>query len=123
MEYVLIKVKHFIFPVDFVVLDMEEDRGIPLILGRSFLRTARTLIDVHGGKLILRVGDDQIEFNFQNTIKYPPEVDSCWMIEELEEESSALNILTESLEMCLMNALMKEDDIEVETFHFQYDKI
>src|SRR3954463_14828122 len=57
IEDVLIKVEHFIFPVDFVVLDMEEDRNIPLILGRSFLRTGRTLIDVHGGKLILRVGE------------------------------------------------------------------
>src|SRR3954464_8386650 len=73
IEDVLMKVEHFIFPVDFVVLDMEEDRGIPLILGRPFLRTGRTLIDVHGGKLILRVGEDQIEFSFQNSMKYPPE--------------------------------------------------
>ena len=58
IEDVLIKVEHFIFPVDFVVLDMEEDRNIPLILGRSFLRTARTIIDVYEGKLIMRLGDD-----------------------------------------------------------------
>lgn len=32
-EYVLIKIKHFIFRGDFTVLDMEEDGGIPLILG------------------------------------------------------------------------------------------
>ena len=37
IEDILIKVKHFISPVNFVVLDMEEDRNIPLILGRSFL--------------------------------------------------------------------------------------
>ncbi|KAL5555463.1 hypothetical protein UlMin_037699 [Ulmus minor] len=46
IEDVLIKVDKFIFPTDFVVLDMEEDREIPLILGRPFLATGRTLIDV-----------------------------------------------------------------------------
>ena len=39
-EDLLIKVDKFIFPVDFVVVDMEEDPKIPIILGRSFLNTA-----------------------------------------------------------------------------------
>ena len=46
----------FIFPVDFVILDFEENRHCPLILGRPFLNTGRALIDVHEGKLTLRVG-------------------------------------------------------------------
>ena len=37
VEDVLIKVDKFIFPVDFIVLDMEEDWEIPLILGDLFL--------------------------------------------------------------------------------------
>ena len=49
------KVDKFIFPVDFIVLDMEEDREIPIILGRLFLATGRALIDVHKGELRLRV--------------------------------------------------------------------
>ena len=56
VEDVLVKVDKFIFPVDFIVLDMEEeDREIPLLLGRPFLATGRTIIDVQQGKLILRV--------------------------------------------------------------------
>ena len=39
LEDVLIKVWKFIFPVDFVVIDMEEDKQMPLLLGRSFLAT------------------------------------------------------------------------------------
>ena len=39
LEDVLIKVDKFIFPVDFVVLDMEEDQEILIILGRPFLAT------------------------------------------------------------------------------------
>ncbi|XP_073138509.1 uncharacterized protein [Henckelia pumila] len=46
VDDVLVKVDKFIFPVDFVVLDMEEDNEIPLILGRTFLATGKALIDV-----------------------------------------------------------------------------
>ncbi|KAL5545248.1 hypothetical protein UlMin_009032 [Ulmus minor] len=65
IEDVLIKVDKFIFPADFVVLDMEEDREMPLILGRPFLATGRTLIDVQQGKLILRVDDEQVTFDLK----------------------------------------------------------
>ena len=46
IEDVLVKVDKFIFPVDFIVLDMEEDQDIPIILGWPFLAIGRTLIDV-----------------------------------------------------------------------------
>jgi len=46
IEDVLVKVKKLYFPADFIVLDMEEDREVPLILGRPFLTTGNTLIDV-----------------------------------------------------------------------------
>ena len=46
LEDVLIKVGKFIFPVDFVVIDMEEDKQVPLLLGRPFLATGAALIDV-----------------------------------------------------------------------------
>ena len=39
IEDVLVKVDKFIFPTDFIVLDMEEDKQIPIILGRPFLAT------------------------------------------------------------------------------------
>ena len=46
IDDVLVKVGKFIFPMDFIILDMEEDREVPLILGRPFLATRRALIDV-----------------------------------------------------------------------------
>ena len=46
LEDVLIKVEKFIFPVDFVVIDIEEDKKVPLLLGRPFLATGASLIDV-----------------------------------------------------------------------------
>ena len=58
VEDVLVKVDKFIFPADFIVLDMEEDADIPLLLGRPFLATGRTLIDVQKGELTMRVQDE-----------------------------------------------------------------
>ena len=62
LENLLVRVESFMFPVDFVVLDIREDEHVPLILGRPFLRTARALIDVSDGRITLRVGDDSITF-------------------------------------------------------------
>ncbi|GJR16374.1 reverse transcriptase domain-containing protein [Tanacetum coccineum] len=62
-EDVFVKVGSFYFPTDFVVVDFEADPRVPLILGRSFLRTSRTLIDVYEGELILRDGDERLIFH------------------------------------------------------------
>ncbi|XP_057775032.1 uncharacterized protein LOC130994014 [Salvia miltiorrhiza] len=58
VENVLVKVGDFIFPADFVVLDIGDDNKIPLILERSFLATGRALIDVEKGELTLRVHEE-----------------------------------------------------------------
>ena len=55
-EDVLVKVGKFIFLVDFLVINMEEDKHVPLLLGRPFFATGATLIDVKKGELTLRVG-------------------------------------------------------------------
>ena len=55
IEDFLVKVDKFTFLADFIVLDMEEDKGIPIILGRPFLAAGRAMIDVQRGELKLRV--------------------------------------------------------------------
>ncbi|XP_062088966.1 uncharacterized protein LOC133795533 [Humulus lupulus] len=57
IEDVLVQVDKFIFPADFIILDYEADREVPIILGRPFLATGRTLIDVQKGELTMRVND------------------------------------------------------------------
>ena len=52
----------FIFPTNFLILDMEEDEEIPIILGRPFLATGRALIDVHKGELKLHVQYEEVTF-------------------------------------------------------------
>ncbi|KAL0404366.1 UNVERIFIED_CONTAM: hypothetical protein Sradi_2077400 [Sesamum radiatum] len=70
VEDVLVKVGKFIIPVDFIVLDMEEDVNMPLILERPFLVTRRALIDVQKGQLTLRVNDEHVVFNVFKPMKY-----------------------------------------------------
>ncbi|GJW18780.1 reverse transcriptase domain-containing protein [Tanacetum coccineum] len=60
----------FQFPADFMVVDFEQDPRVPLILGRSFLKTSRALIDVYKGEITLRVGKEAITFNLDQTSRY-----------------------------------------------------
>nr|GEX13844.1 hypothetical protein [Tanacetum cinerariifolium] len=59
---VLVRVGKFVFPTDFMILDMPEDVKVPLILRRPFLSTARAKINVFKRKITLRVGDEKIIF-------------------------------------------------------------
>ncbi|GKE95097.1 reverse transcriptase domain-containing protein, partial [Tanacetum coccineum] len=68
-EDIFVKVGNFYFLTDFVVVDFEADPRVPLILGRSFLRTSRALIDVYEGELVLRDGNEQITFHVNGTSK------------------------------------------------------
>ncbi|GJS16925.1 reverse transcriptase domain-containing protein [Tanacetum coccineum] len=67
---VFVKVGKFHFPTDFVVVDFEADPRVPLILGRSFLRTGRALIDVYGEEITLRVDNEAVTFNLNQTTRY-----------------------------------------------------
>ena len=46
VEDVLVKVYKLILPTYFIILDMDEEKDVPIILGRQFLATCRTVIDV-----------------------------------------------------------------------------
>ncbi|GJX10890.1 lysophospholipid acyltransferase 1-like protein [Tanacetum coccineum] len=65
-ENVLVGINKFVFPVDFIVLDIPEDINVPLILERPFLSTAHAIIDVFKRKIALRVGNDKIVFKSNN---------------------------------------------------------
>ncbi|GJY01955.1 reverse transcriptase domain-containing protein [Tanacetum coccineum] len=74
-EDVYLKVGKFKFPADFVVVDFDADPRVPLILGRSFLKTGRALIDVNKGELTLRVRKEAVTFNLDQTSRYSSNYD------------------------------------------------
>ncbi|GJZ03857.1 reverse transcriptase domain-containing protein [Tanacetum coccineum] len=91
IKNLLVKVDRFVFLVDFVILDMDEDSKVPLILGRSFLSTYRCLVDVYEKKMTIWVDDEEVIFYIDKSMKYYPKQDDTLYyintIEPLVEEN------------------------------------
>ncbi|XP_070034486.1 uncharacterized protein [Nicotiana tomentosiformis] len=71
VEDFLVRVDKFVFPIDFIVVNMEENKEVPLILGRQFFLTGRAILDIHQRRLMLRVGEDTVtlEMNVETGAK------------------------------------------------------
>ena len=85
MEDVLVKVRKFIFPVDFVILDFENDEEGPLILGMPFMYIAKAILDVYEGTLILRVGEESCKFNMYQGMKNPSDFDNYMRVDVIDD--------------------------------------
>ncbi|CAN6585777.1 unnamed protein product [Malus baccata var. baccata] len=86
---VLEDVNHLIFPANFYVLDMEDSvhsTSLPILLGKPFMKTARTKIDVLKGTLTMEFDGEVIDFNISETMRYPVDDHSCFSIDEYLEE-------------------------------------
>ncbi|KAM2409102.1 hypothetical protein ACFX1X_028050 [Malus domestica] len=84
LEDVLVQVNNLIFPADFYVLDMEDSAHstpLPIILGRPFMKTAHTKIDVFKGTLTMEFDGEIIDFNISEAIKFPKDDHSCFSID------------------------------------------
>ncbi|KAM1074448.1 hypothetical protein ACFX2B_019196 [Malus domestica] len=87
LEDVLVQVNHLIFPADFYVLEMDESDdtpSLPILLGRPFMKTARTKIDVFNGTLSMEFDGEVVNFNLSDSIKYPSENHSCFSIDIID---------------------------------------
>ena len=100
----------FIFPIDFVVIDIKEDKQVSLLLGRPFLPIGASLIDVKKGELTLRVGDEAMHFNLNQSLKHPEFDNSdCKIVETKDPISSKLK------NDCMIQSSMNENEM-----NFQY---
>ena len=86
IEDVLVKVKHFIFPIDFVVMDICEDNDIPIILGRPFMLTVSCIVDMGRKKVELGFEDQKIDFDLFFEDKPAPEQNVCLQVMEVGKE-------------------------------------
>ncbi|KAM1084403.1 hypothetical protein ACFX19_023103 [Malus domestica] len=87
LEDVLVQVGNLIFPADFYVLDMEDSpysTPLPILLGRPFMKTAQTKIDVAKGELTMEFGDELIKFKVPEYVKNPNDVRSCFAIDVIK---------------------------------------
>ncbi|XP_019451816.1 PREDICTED: uncharacterized protein LOC109353915 [Lupinus angustifolius] len=84
-EDVLVKVDGLVIPVDFFIMDIEEDKDVPLILGRPFMRTAQVIVDVDDGKLKARVEDQEVNFNVFEAMQHLRDKQHCFRVDVIED--------------------------------------
>ncbi|GJW00985.1 putative reverse transcriptase domain-containing protein, partial [Tanacetum coccineum] len=114
-ENVMVKIDKFVFPVDFVILDMEEDHRIPIILGRPFLATAHAMIDVFNKNISFKVGDEIITFDLEKSMKFPPfNEDTCHVLHETHEDDDNPTLF-------IVNSIDDEKPTPKLPSHLKYD--
>ncbi|KAL6269656.1 hypothetical protein ACE6H2_026567 [Prunus campanulata] len=94
VEDILVQVNTLILPVDFVVMDMEDnpngDHVDPILLGRPFMATADTIIKVKDSTLSMTVLGETVEFKMLNALSQPSiSLDSCFSIDVVNHEVSS----------------------------------
>ncbi|CAN6570905.1 unnamed protein product [Malus baccata var. baccata] len=88
LEDVLVQVDHLVFPADVYVLEMDESDhapSLPILLGRPFMKTAQTKIDVAKGLVTMAFGGDMISFKISESIETPNVIHSCCAIDKFEK--------------------------------------
>ena len=120
VEDVLVRVREFIFPADFVVLDMQENKKVPLILGRPFLVTGGAMIDVKKGELTLKLHDESITFNIYDALKFHGNegaegYQECSVIQVVTDCEGEVEVtyhqIQDPLESCLINSFTPSADL------------
>ncbi|GKC45408.1 reverse transcriptase domain-containing protein [Tanacetum coccineum] len=116
-EDVNVKVGKFHFPTDFVVVNFKADPRVPLILERSFLRTDRALIDVYGEEITLRVDNEAVTFNLDQTTRYSFTNDKS--VNRISV--NRIDVIDVACEEYAQEAYLKDDSISPEIDHANFD--
>jgi len=81
----IVKIDKFLFSVDFVVMDMEEDAEVPLILGKPFMKTARVIIDVDKRKHKVHVQYEEVSFDVFKARRHPSNAKEYFRVDVLDK--------------------------------------
>ncbi|KAL0416804.1 UNVERIFIED_CONTAM: Retrovirus-related Pol polyprotein from transposon [Sesamum latifolium] len=96
LEDVLVQVNELVFPADFYVLDMREENSpnsTSILLGRPFLKTARTKIDIHSGTLTMEFDGEIIRFNIYDSMRYPTDIPTALLVDVLDPFVQKLSLI------------------------------
>ncbi|XP_021754597.1 uncharacterized protein LOC110719927 [Chenopodium quinoa] len=127
VEDIPLRVGKFTFPVDFYVLEMDEDERIPIILGRPFLATSKAIIDVKEGKMTLKVDNDSIEFDLNKVMRQPSSDNECYRIDTIENLMNEfrypyMHASNDLLENVLLNENEVGDQKEMQLYEEMLDE-
>ncbi|WVZ76330.1 hypothetical protein U9M48_024313 [Paspalum notatum var. saurae] len=122
-ENVPVRIRNFLIPVDFVVLDMDINSKTPLILGRPFLSTADATIDVGAGKVHLNINGKKETFAFK------PKVEQCNKVKTFkcqarkdEPKANTGTNPSNSKEDSLVAFMLKKLKIEAKIQQMEYER-
>ncbi|WP_284205820.1 retropepsin-like aspartic protease, partial [Aliivibrio sifiae] len=93
VEDMPVQVGKFFVPGDFVVMDMEEDKDVPIILGRPFLRTARTVFDTYEGTLTMNIGGEKVQFQVVQAM-------SIYSAKDIKHMTTDKGVVTADCQFC-----------------------
>lgn len=93
IKNVLVKVNKFILLDDFAMIDIEEDKEVPLIMGKPFLATSRTIIDVVVGELIMRVYNNFVVIKYFEPSDY---------LDDIMDARQRINVKIQSVRVVLV---------------------
>ncbi|XP_052620991.1 uncharacterized protein LOC128126876 [Lactuca sativa] len=97
VEYILVKIGKFVFPIDFVVLDMKEDPNVPIILGRPLRIIVGALVDLGESKLYLRVGNEKEIFGIKDGFQGNHAQEEVFNIDEENELEELEKLIEEEI--------------------------
>ncbi|KAK4737236.1 hypothetical protein R3W88_000933 [Solanum pinnatisectum] len=116
---VLVKVKSFIFPADFVILHFEVDFEVPIILGRPFLVTGRALVVIERRLMKFRLNNEEVTFNICRSMKQESNLKAVYVVNHSVEQDSEVSIKTRLGIDALAAVMMNFDSDGIE----DYDEI
>ncbi|XP_070057875.1 uncharacterized protein [Nicotiana tomentosiformis] len=93
VEDVLVWVDNFVFPIDFIVVNMEDNKEVPIILGRPFLAMGRAILDIHDRKLMLEMGEETVTFEMNvatGVKKEKPTTSVEWKVKSSKEKAPVI---------------------------------
>ena len=115
VEDVLVRVNELIFPVDFYIIDMDDkfaSNSSHILLGRPFMKTARTKIDVHKGTLSFEFDGEIVTFNIFDAMKYPEDSESVFNIDVIDtivQDDFEQNFMKDELNFVLQHSKTEKD--------------
>ena len=127
VEDVIVKVDKFLFLIDFVVMDMEEDAEVPLILGRSFMKTVKVIIDVDKGKLKVCAQDEKVSFDVFEAMKHPSDAKECFRVDVLDEvcaeQEKRIHAFDPLMKILVIDKIDKGEEREVQNCWEKFGKV
>ena len=113
VEDVLVQVNDLVFPADFYVLDMESgDQTTPILLGRPFLKTSKSRIDIHSGTLTMEFDGEIVKFDIYDAMKYPDDDNPVYSIDVIDSLAHEFFELDgkDGMEVAISKHLEKENE-------------